>query len=70
MAASKSVTVPPVRFVLHLQDWWCVGKRETSFPVNKLLLIYLQPSLWPSTMFRLILQNVTYFTKTLSLAVC
>ena len=25
------------------------GKRETSFPVNKLWLIYLQPSLWPFT---------------------
>ena len=36
-----------MRLVLHLQDWWCVGKRETSFPVNKLWLIYLPPSLWP-----------------------
>ena len=27
--------------------WLCVGKRETSFPVNKLWLIYLPPSLWP-----------------------
>ena len=45
------VNVSPVRFVLHLQDWWCVGKCETSFPVNKLWLIYLLPSLWPLTMF-------------------
>ena len=37
--------------LLHLnKDWWCVGKRETSFPVNKLWLIYLPPSLWPLTM--------------------
>ena len=46
----SSANVLLVRFVLHLQDWWCVGKRETSFPVNKLWLIYLPPSLWPSTM--------------------
>ena len=39
-----------VRFVLHLQDWWCDGKRETSFPINKLWLIYLPLSLWPLTM--------------------
>ena len=38
-----------MRFVLHLQDWWCVGKCKTSFPVNKLWLIYLPPSLWPLT---------------------
>jgi len=43
----SSANISPVRFVLHLQDWWCVGKRETSFPVNKLWLIYLPPSLWP-----------------------
>jgi len=46
----SSANISPVRFVLHLQDWWCVGKRETSFPVNKLWLIYLPPSLWPLTM--------------------
>jgi len=46
----SSVNISPVRFVLHLQDWWCVGKRETSFPVNKLWLIYFPPSLWPLTM--------------------
>ena len=47
----SSVNISPVRFVvLHLQDWWCVGKRETSFPVNKLWLIYLPPSLWPLTL--------------------
>ena len=39
-----------VRFVLHLQDWWCIGKRATSFPVNKLWLIYFPSSLWPLTM--------------------
>ena len=44
-----SANISPVRFVLHLQDWWCVGKRETSFPVNKLWLVYLPPSLWPLT---------------------
>jgi len=32
---------------VNLQDWWCVGKRETSFPVNKPWLIYLPPSSWP-----------------------
>ena len=41
--------ISPVRFVLHLQKWLCVGKRETSFPLNKLWLIYLPPSLWPLT---------------------
>jgi len=46
----SSANISPVRFVLHLQDWWCVGKRETSFSVNKLWLIYLPPSLWPITM--------------------
>ena len=46
----SSADILLVRFVLHLQDWWCVGKRETSFPVNKLWLIYLPPSLWPLTM--------------------
>ena len=46
----SSANISPVRFVLHLQDWWCAGKRETSFPVNKLWLIYLPPSLWPVTM--------------------
>ena len=46
----SSANISPVRFVLHLQDWWCVGKRETSFPVNKLWLTYLPPSLWPITM--------------------
>jgi len=46
-------TISKSRFVLHLQDWWCVGKRETSFPVNKLWLIYLPPSLWPLTMSQL-----------------
>jgi len=45
----SSANISPVRFVLHLQDWWCVGKRETSFPINKLWLIYLPPSLWPLT---------------------
>jgi len=46
----SSANISPVRFVLNLQDWWYVGKRETSFPVNKLWLIYLPPSLWPLTM--------------------
>ena len=46
----SSANMSPVRFVLHLQDWWCVGKGETSFPVNKLWLISLLPSLWPLTM--------------------
>jgi len=46
----SSANISPVRFVLHLKNWWCVRKRETSFPVNKLWLIYLQPSLWPLTM--------------------
>jgi len=41
--------VPTFRFVLHLQDWWCIGKRKTSFPINELWLIYLLPSLWPLT---------------------
>jgi len=50
----SSVNISPVRFVLHLQDWWCVGKRETSFPVNKLWLIYLPPSLWPLTLSKLV----------------
>jgi len=45
-----SANISPVSIVLHLQDWWCVGKRETSFPVNKLWLIYLLPCLWPITM--------------------
>ena len=45
----SSVNISPVRFVLHLQDWWYVGKRETSFPVNKLWLIYLPPSMLPLT---------------------
>ena len=45
-----SASISPVRFVLHLQDWWCFGKRETSFPVNKPWLIYLPTSLWPVTM--------------------
>jgi len=31
----SSANISSVRFVLHLQDWWCVDKRETSFPVNK-----------------------------------
>ena len=26
----SSANISPVRFVLHLQDWWCVGKRETT----------------------------------------
>ena len=43
----SSANISPVIFVLHLQDWWCVGKRETSFPVDQLWLIYLLPSLWP-----------------------
>jgi len=30
----SSANILLVRFVLHLQDWWCVGKRETSFPVK------------------------------------
>jgi len=46
----STANISPVRFVLHLQDWWCVRIRETSFPVNKLWLIYLPPSLWPITM--------------------
>ena len=46
----SSANISLVRFVLHLQDWRCVGKRETSFPVNKLWLSYLPPSLWPLTM--------------------
>jgi len=45
----SSANISPVRFALHLQDWWCVGKRGTSFPINKLWLIYLPPSLWPIT---------------------
>jgi len=45
----SSANISPVRSVLYLQGWWCVGKRETSFPVNKLWLIYLPPSLWPIT---------------------
>ena len=36
----SSANISPVRFVLHLQDWWCVGKRETSF--FQKLLIFLQ----------------------------
>ena len=35
----SSANIWPVRFVLHLQNWWCVGKCETSFPVNKLWLV-------------------------------
>ena len=46
----SSAKISPVRFVLHLQDWRCVGNWETSFPVNKLWLIYLSPSLWPLSM--------------------
>ena len=46
----SSANISPVRFVLHLQDWWCGGKRDTSFPVNKLWLIYLLPPLWLLTM--------------------
>jgi len=46
----SSANISLVRFVLHLQDWWCVWKRETSFPVNKLWLIYLPPSLCHLTM--------------------
>jgi len=46
----SSGNISPVRFVLNLQDWRCVGKGETSFPVNKLWLIYLPPSLWTLTM--------------------
>ena len=46
----SNANISHVRFVLHLQDWWCVRKRETSFPVNKLRLIDLLPSLWPLTM--------------------
>jgi len=45
----SSSNISPVRLVSHLQDWWCVGKCETSFPVNKLWLIYLQPSFWTIT---------------------
>jgi len=46
----SSANISPVRFVLHLQDWWCVGKCETSLPDSKLWLIYLPQSLWPITM--------------------
>jgi len=46
----SSANISPEGFVSHLQDWWCVGKLETSFPVNKLWLIYLPPSLWPTFM--------------------
>jgi len=46
----SSANISPIRFVLHLQDWWGVGKRETSFTDKKLWLIYLLPSLWPLTM--------------------
>ena len=42
--------ISPVRFVLHLRDWWCVEKHETSFPIDKLWSIYLPPSLWLVTM--------------------
>jgi len=45
-----SANISPVRFILHLPDWWCIWKRETSFPVKKVWLIYLPPSLWPLTM--------------------
>jgi len=45
----SSANISPVRYVFHWQDWWCVGKRETSFPVNELWLINLPPSLWPLT---------------------
>ena len=31
----SSANISLVRLVLYLQDWCCVGKRETSFPVNK-----------------------------------
>jgi len=50
----SSSNISSVRFVWHLQDWWCVGKRETSFPVNKFWLIYLLPSLWPLTVIKTI----------------
>ena len=37
----SSANILLVRFGLHLQDWWCVGQRETTC---------LPPSLWPLTM--------------------
>ena len=64
----SSSNISSVRFVWHLQDWWCVGKRETSFPVNKFWLIYLPPSLWPLTVIKTFLCTIivfvllTYFT--------
>ena len=36
-------------YLAILQNWWCVAKRETTFPFNKLWPIYLPPSLWPIT---------------------
>jgi len=48
----SSANISPVRFILHLQDWWC-GKRETSFPITKLWLIYLPPSLWPLKLWKM-----------------
>jgi len=57
----SSANILPVSFVSHLQDWWCVGKRETSFPVNKLWLIYLPPSLWPLTMYNLLPRVLRWF---------
>ena len=53
----SSANISLVRFVVHLQDWWCVGKRETSFPVNKMWLINLPPSLWPLTMIKREMSN-------------
>jgi len=60
----SSANISPVRFVLHLQDWWCVGKRETSFPINKLWLIYLPPSLWPLTLKNRYYNIYFYLTTT------
>ena len=48
-ASSVLIQIDFIRFYLN-KDWYCVGKRETSFPVNKLWLICLPPSLWPLTM--------------------
>ena len=59
----SSANIFLVRFVLHLQDWWCVGKCETSFPVNKLWLIYLPPSLWPLTMISISIRYIKNKTK-------
>jgi len=40
----SSANISPVRFVLPLQDWWCVGKRETSFSSFSELLSFVTNS--------------------------